>query len=278
MPTVLITGAARGIGRATAAALAAKGWDVLGGVRRPEDGVALAAGDSRIRPVVLDITSAEHLAALPQALPERLDALVNNAGIAVTGPLEGLPLDVLRHQLEVNLVGQVGVTQAALPALRAARGRIVFVSSLSGRVAQPLFGACNASKFALEGMADALRLEVHPWGIRVALVEPAQTDTDMWRNATEQFDRDLAEVSEESRRLYAPHIAAARKLIPRSQKMASPVAGVVGAIEKALTSSRPRARYVVGTAPRVQAVLADMTPTRMLDAGLRKVSGIPDEL
>src|SRR4051794_1962469 len=118
MPTVLITGAARGIGRAAATALAAKGWDVLAGVRRPDDAEALTAESPRVRPVVLDLTNAEHLAALPQALPERLDALVNNAGIAVTGPLEGLPLDVLRHQLEVNLVGQVGVTQAALPALR----------------------------------------------------------------------------------------------------------------------------------------------------------------
>src|SRR4051794_32989670 len=98
MPTVLITGAARGIGRATATSLAAKGWDVLAGVRRPEDGEALTAESPRIRPVVLDITDAEHLAALPGALPDRLDALVNNAGIAVTGPLEGLALDTVRHQ------------------------------------------------------------------------------------------------------------------------------------------------------------------------------------
>src|SRR4051794_25518623 len=114
MPTVLITGAARGIGRATATSLAAQGWDVLAGVRRPEDGKALAAESARIRSVVLDVTDAEQLAALRDALPERLDGLVNNAGIAVTGPVEGLPLDVLRHQLEVNLVGQVAVTQAAL--------------------------------------------------------------------------------------------------------------------------------------------------------------------
>ena len=278
MSTVLITGAARGIGRATATTLAGKGWDVIAGVRRAEDGEALTAENPRIRHVKLDVTDADDLAALPGALPDRLDAVINNAGIAVTGPIEGLPLDALRHQLEVNVVGQAAVTQAALPALRAAKGRIVFVSSVSGRVAQPLFGAYNASKFALEGMADAMRNELHPWGIRVVLIEPAQTDTDMWRNATEQFDRDVAALSDEARRLYAPHLEATRKLIPRAQKMASPTGGVVASIERALTSANPRARYVVGALPRVQAALADVTPTRVLDAGLRKVGGIPGEL
>ena len=137
MPTVLITGAARGIGRATAIALAAKGWDVIAGVRRAEDGESLAAESPRIRHLLLDVTDAEHIAALPAALPDRLDALVNNAGIAVTGPIEGLPIEALRQQLEVNVVGQAAVTKAALPALRAAKGRIVFVSSVSGRIAQP---------------------------------------------------------------------------------------------------------------------------------------------
>jgi hypothetical protein len=112
----------------------------------------------------------------------------------------------------------------------------------------------------------------------VSLVEPAQTDTDMWRGATEQFDRDVEALTDEGRRLYERHLAATRKMIPRAQKMASPVEGVVGAIEKALTSSRPRARYVVGALPRVQAVLAGLTPTPMLDASLRKVQGIPSRL
>jgi NAD(P)-dependent dehydrogenase (short-subunit alcohol dehydrogenase family) len=278
MPTVLVTGAARGIGRAAATTLAGRGWDVIAGVRRAEDGEALAAESPRIRHVLLDVTDAEQLAALPGALPERLEGLVNNAGIAVTGPIEGLPLHLLRHQLEVNVVGQAAVTQAALPALRKAKGRIVFVSSLSGRIAQPLFGAYNASKFALEGMADAMRCELHPWGIRVSLVEPAQTDTDMWRNASDQFDRDVEALTPEGRELYAQHLAGARKMIPRAQKMASPVEGVVGAIEKALTSERPRARYVVGALPRVQSVIAGITPTRMLDASLRKVQGVPRQL
>jgi NAD(P)-dependent dehydrogenase (short-subunit alcohol dehydrogenase family) len=152
---------------------------------------------------------------------------------------------------------------------------VVFVSSLSGRVATPMTGAYNASKFALEGIADALRLEVAPWGIGVVLLEPAQTDTDMWKTAEQVFDDTLATFSEEHRRLYAKHITGFRRSIPRSQKMASPVDGVTATIERALTTARPRARYVVGTGPRIQALLATITPTRLLDRALRAAGGVP---
>lgn len=114
-------------------------------------------------------------------LPDRLDAVVNNAGIVVDGPVEAVALEDLRRQLEVNVVGQAAVTQAVLPRIRASRGRIVFVSSLSGRIATPFMGAHSASKFAIEGLADALRIELRPWGIKVILVEPSSTDTDLWR-------------------------------------------------------------------------------------------------
>src|SRR6476620_1492964 len=163
MPTVLVTGAGRGIGRATALRLAHAGWDVHAGVRRPEDGDALireAPGRGQIFPVQLDVTDPQQVAALATTLPERLDALVNNAGIVVGGPMEGVALDALRDQLEVNVVAQVAVAQAVLPALRRAQGRIVFVSSVSGRVATPMMGAYNASKYAIEAIADAMRLEL----------------------------------------------------------------------------------------------------------------------
>ena len=242
MPSVLVTGAARGIGRATALRLAGAGWDVLAGVRNPADGDALRADSDRITPVTLDVTNAEQLAALPGALPDRLDAVVNNAGIVVSGPVEAIPLDEMRRQLEVNVVGQVGVTQAALPKLRASRGRVVFVSSLSGRIATPMTGAYNASKFALEGLADSLRMELRPWGIKVVLVEPAQTDTDMWRGADGAMEEAVAALSPEHRELYAKHIEGAKTtMIPRSQKMTSPVEGVAETIERALTASRRRA-------------------------------------
>lgn len=136
MPSVLVTGAARGIGRAIALRLAAGGWDVVAGVRRELDREALtAAGGDRISPVLLDVTEADQVAALSSVLPARLDAVVNNAGIVVGGPVEAVAVDELRRQLDVNVVGQVAVAQAVLPRLRASRGRVVFVSSLSGRVA-----------------------------------------------------------------------------------------------------------------------------------------------
>lgn len=273
LPTVLITGAGRGIGRATALRLVDKGWTVYAGVRREQDAPALR--EAGAEPVVLDVTDAGQVAALEQALPSRLDAVVNNAGVVVSGPVEGLPLEEWRRQLEVNFVGQVAVTQAVLGRLRASRGRVVFVSSLSGRVATPMTGAYNASKFALEAMADALRLEVRPWGIRVVLIEPAQTDTDLWRDAHAALDADIERLAPAQRALYAGHIEGARRMIPRSQKLATPVDGVAAAIERALTARRPRARYVVGLSPQIQDVLARVTPTPVLDAALRAASGVP---
>lgn len=276
MPSVLVTGASRGIGQAAARRLASEGWDVFAGVRKLGDADRLVAdGAGRVRAVTLDITSAEDIAALDDVLPERLDAVINNAGIAVGGPLEGLPLDDLRRQLEVNVIGQVAVTQAVLPRIRAARGRIIFVSSVSGLVAQPMLGAYVASKYALEGLADALRLELHSWRIPVIVIEPSQTDTDMWRMANDEVDRAVEVLSPEHRTLYAEHIAGMRKLIPFAQKMAVPVDNVADVIVRALITRRPRARYVVGTAPRAQVAIVRLLPTRVVDIALRKASGIP---
>ncbi len=277
MPTVLITGASRGIGRATALRLATAGWDVLAGVRREADGAALAAADSRITPVVLDITGAEDIARVASEVT-RLDALVNNAGYALLGPVEGVPLDAFRDQLEVNFFGHIAVTQALLPLLRESRGRVVFTSSLSGRIATPLTGAYNASKFALEAAADALRMELKPWGVRVSLVEPAQVATDIWGNAFEDFDAAIAAMPATAQELYADHAAGFRKSIPLSQKLAAPADAVAKSIEKALTSRRPRARYVVGAFPKAQAALTGASPTPAVDAILRRMTGVPGKL
>ncbi|WP_183093215.1 SDR family oxidoreductase [Nocardioides stalactiti] len=274
MPSVLITGASRGIGRTTALRLAASGWDVYAGVRRTEDGDELRKESSRITPVVVDVTDAEQVAALAAQVPT-LDALVNNAGVAVMGPLEGLPIEDVRRQLEINVIGQVAVTQALLPRLRASRGRIVFTSSLSGRVVTPLTGAYNASKFALEAVADALRMELRPWGIKVSLVEPAQVATDIWHNAADDLDQAEASMTPAARDLYRDHFAGFRKTIPLSQKLAAPVDDVARSIEKALTARRPRARYVVGIGPRAQLVMTGASPTAVQDAVLRKALGVP---
>jgi NAD(P)-dependent dehydrogenase (short-subunit alcohol dehydrogenase family) len=276
MPKVLVTGAGRGIGRVATLRLARAGWDVFAGVRNEQHGKALAAeAPERITPVQLDVTSVGDIAALDAALPQDLGGVVNNAGIALGGPVEGLPLDEWRRQFEVNLFGQVAVTQAVLARLRGTHGRIVFVSSVSGRVSTPMTGAYNASKYALEGMADALRMELRPWRIKVALVEPAQTDTSMWQDAEATLDESVAALSAAHRELYRKHIDGARKALPRVRKLASDPEGVAAAIERALTARRPRARYVVGANAKVQALLASLTPTPMFDLTVSKGTGIP---
>jgi NAD(P)-dependent dehydrogenase (short-subunit alcohol dehydrogenase family) len=247
-----------------------------GGVRDEEAGESLIQGSAgKITPVVLDITDDGQVAALDQVLPATLDAVVNNAGVVVGGPVEGVTIPEFRRQLEVNLIGQVAVTQTVLPRIRLSRGRIVFVSSISGWISSPLVGAYSASKFGLEGMADALRIELRPWHIPVVLVEPAQTSTDMWHNAMDQMDATVAMMTPDHRRLYAKHIAGQRKGIPKSQKMATPAEGAAAVIEHALTVKRPRARYVVGTGPRVIGAVARVVPTRVMDLVLATMGGVP---
>jgi NAD(P)-dependent dehydrogenase (short-subunit alcohol dehydrogenase family) len=200
---------------------------------------------------------------------------VNNAGYAAGGPVEGLPLAEWRRQFEVNLFGQVAVTQAVLPRLRRARGRVVFVSSVSGRVATPLMGPYSASKFALEAMADALRMEVRPWGIQVSLVEPGQTDTALWQEADQTLDEFVAMLSPANRELYERHTAGMRRLIPRMQRMAGDPDAVAAAIERAVTARRARPRYVVPTSGKLQLWLSLGSPTRVRDASLRAALGVP---
>jgi NAD(P)-dependent dehydrogenase (short-subunit alcohol dehydrogenase family) len=276
MPSVLVTGASRGIGKSIVQYLAARGWDVIAGVRSDADGVAVTGlNPQRISSVILDVTDAEHVRALDQSLPTRLDAVVNNAGVVVSGPMEAVTPDEWRKQLEINVIGQLAVTQAVLPRLRASRGRVVFISSVNGRLSMPLAGAYCASKFALEAAADALRMELRPWGIGVAIVEPAQTDTDMWRTADDMAEQAAAALTPEHRALYAKHIAGFRKKIPISQKLAVPADKVSAVVEQALTARKPRPRYIVGAGNKLQVGLVTHLPTAARDVVLRRVTGQP---
>ena len=266
MPSVLVTGAARGIGKAIVDHLASSGWDVIAGVRSEEDARAIThSNPQRVSAVILDVTDADDIANLSQSLPQRLDAVVNNAGVVIAGPIETVTPEEWRKQLDINVVGALAVTQAVLPRLRESRGRVVFISSVNGRISMPMMGPYCASKFALEAAVDALRLEVKGWGIPVVLVEPAQTDTDMWRTADDMVLQTEAAMSPEHRALYAKHIAGMKKFIPVSRKMAIPTDKVVAVVDEALTARRPRARYVVGLGPKLQAALLTNMPTVLRD-------------
>jgi NAD(P)-dependent dehydrogenase (short-subunit alcohol dehydrogenase family) len=222
---------------------------------------------SGLRTVRLDVTDAGSISDARAALGDGpLAGLVNNAGIAVAAPLEFLPIDQLRHQLEVNLVGQVAVTQAFLPALRAGRGRIVNVSSIGGRVATPLLGAYNASKFGLEGVSDSLRREVYPHGVDVIVVEPGGVKTPIWKKGDELASELVDGMPAEAGRLYGSMVSALRR---ETTKIATETGieprGVAEVIGRALTAKRPRARYLVGRDAKVQGPVAALLPDRLMD-------------
>jgi NAD(P)-dependent dehydrogenase (short-subunit alcohol dehydrogenase family) len=276
MPSVLVTGAARGIGRSITEHLARRGWDVIAGVRRDADASAVSAIDpNRITPLILDVTDDAHLARLDAELPARLDGVVNNAGVAVGGPIETVTSESWRDQLEVNVIGALAVTRAVLPRLRDSRGRIVFISSVNGQLVMPMLGAYCASKFALEAAAEALRMELRPWRVPVSVVEPAQTDTDMWRTADTMVEDIEAALSPDERALYARHIAGMKKFIPTARRMAVAPERVAVVVERALTARRPRPRYVVGAGPRAQAALMTNLPATLRDRVIRKIGGQP---
>jgi NAD(P)-dependent dehydrogenase (short-subunit alcohol dehydrogenase family) len=262
---VLVTGASSGIGEATALHLKELGFDAVAAVRKDEDAERL--GGRGLRTVRLDVADTESIAAAREEIGDGpLAGLVNNAGIAVAAPLEFLPLDQLRHQLEINLVGQVAVTQAFLPALRAGHGRIVNVSSIGGRVALPLMGAYNASKFALEAVSDSLRRELRSHGVDVIVIEPGGVKTPIWRKGNELASELTADMPPEGERLYGRLIGALRK---RTVKIATEtgieprvVAEVIG---HALTAKRPRARYLVGRDAKVRGPVAKVLPARAMD-------------
>jgi NAD(P)-dependent dehydrogenase (short-subunit alcohol dehydrogenase family) len=263
--TVLVTGASRGIGRATALRLAKAGWTVYAGVRDELAGKKLMAESANIQAIELDVTNADQIAGLDLLLPDRLDALVNNAGIAVAGPVEAVSVDGLRHQFEVNVFGLMAVTQAVLPRLRKATGRIVIVSSMNGRIAIPLSGFYNASKFAVEGLGDNLRRELHQWDIKVVLIEPGCIDTDPWRNMMTILDEIGTSLSPEHRELYATQRAIQRKMCAKLQQQTAPAEKVAQAIESELTRRRPHSRRLVGRDAHLFIAMKTVLPTRVFD-------------
>ena len=265
--SVVVTGASSGIGRASALRLAQAGWRVYGGVRTDTDGEALRA--QGIVPLELDVTDSGQIAVAAEAIGPDLHGLVDNAGIAIAAPLELVPLDELRRQLEVNVVGQVAVLQAFLPSLRRVHGRVVLMGSIGGRSALPFLGPYAASKHALEAFADVLRVELRPWGITVSIVEPASVKTAIWKKGAAQADVMSKEISEDAEKLYAARIERFRAVALRRGPGIDPDI-VAKAVEQALTAPRPKARYLVGRDAHLRAWI-ERLPTRLRDRVLAKV-------
>ena len=264
--TVVVTGASSGIGLASALRLAQAGWRVFGGVRSDEAAAALREGG--VEPLTLDVTDAEQIAAAAKTVGSELHGLVDNAGIAVAAPLELVPLDELRRQLEVNVVGQVAVLQALLPALRRARGRVVLMGSVGGRSALPFLGPYAASKHALEAFADVLRVELAPWDISVSIVEPASVNTAIWTKGAAQADAMRQGISREADELYAARIERFTAVaLSRGPGIDADV--VAKAVEHALTAGRPKARYLVGRDAHLRAWI-ERLPARLRDRVLAR--------
>jgi NAD(P)-dependent dehydrogenase (short-subunit alcohol dehydrogenase family) len=272
---VVVTGASSGIGEACARRLAGLGFTVFAGVRKQEDGERLARGIAGVTPVAIDVTDHDSIAAAARAVSDatggRLAGLVNNAGIAVPAPLEHQPIDDFRHQLEVNLIGQVAVTQAFLPQLRAGRGRIVNVSSIGGKVAVPLLGAYAASKFAMEGLSDTLRRELRPWRIEVSVIEPGTIATPIWDKGIASGDELQASMSAEAQRDYGPLIATVRTASEQGARTGLPPDVVAKDVAHALTARKPRTRYLVGREAKSRATAARLLGDRFIDRAIARV-------
>lgn len=264
----MITGASTGIGYASALHLSSLGFQVFAGVRRDEDAERLRHANGSIEPLKIDVTDQASIDAAAQRVREatggRIAGLVNNAGIAVPGPLEYLPMDEFRRQIEVNLTGQVAVTQGFLPMLRPTRGRIVNIGSIGGRVGLPLLGPYAASKHAMEGLTDSLRRELRPAGIEVSIIRPGPIATEIWERGNNTAD-ELLDRMPAAEQQYGPAIAAARAGAQERMKEAIPPQEVAEVVAHALTSDKPRTRYLVGRRAKLLAVFATVLPDRVFD-------------
>jgi NAD(P)-dependent dehydrogenase (short-subunit alcohol dehydrogenase family) len=273
--TVIVTGASSGIGEACALRLARGDFDVVAGVRNDEDAERAGALHERVRPVKIDVADEASVAAAAQEVGGGpIAGLVNNAGISVTGPLEFVPLDEWRHQLEVNVIGQVAVTQAFLPGIRAAKGRIVNIGSVGGKVAAPLLSPYAGSKFAMEGITDSLRRELRPLGVHVAIVEPGAVATEIWRKGTAAAEELLENAPPEAESIYGKLIAAIRAQAGKTTAEAIPPDEVAKVVEHALTADKPRTRYPVGRDAKMRIRAAGLLPDRVFDRLVARQLGV----
>ena len=277
---VVITGASTGIGRACALAMDKAGYRVFAGVRKDADGASLREEASeRLVPLAMDVIDeraiergvarvASELAGAP------LVGLVNNAGISMTAPLESQPLADVRKQFEVNVIGAIAVTQAFLPLLRAGKGRLVFVGAAAGRVALPFFGAYSASKFAIEAVADALRIELSPWGIHVAMIEPGSIDTPIFAKMEFRAEELAKSLRPGALELYESALRVMFEVSGKTHARAIGPDAVAKAVLHSLGAKSPKTRYPVGADAKLLSWVARKLPDTMRDALIANTIGL----
>jgi NAD(P)-dependent dehydrogenase (short-subunit alcohol dehydrogenase family) len=269
---VVVTGASSGIGRATAMKLARSGFRVFAGVRKEEDAEALeeAAPADLLEPLFIDVTD-EHLVASAASMVEEavggegIAGLVNNAGIGEAWPLEYVPLEEFRRQFEVNVFGHLAVTQAFLPLIRAATGRIVNVGSVGGRITMPFGGTLSAPRRALVAVNDALRMELHAWGIHVVLIEGGSISTRAVDKLEAAAEATIEKLPAAGRARYADAYSTAVARAVARTRAGSPPEVVAEAVLRALTEPTPKTRYPVGVDARELLALSEVLPDRFLD-------------
>ncbi|MFZ9965946.1 MAG: SDR family oxidoreductase [Steroidobacteraceae bacterium] len=281
-PAVLITGVSTGIGRACAEALLAAGWQVFGSVRRQADAEAASAAlGEGFTPLVFDVTDAAAIAAAAGAVGEALggrtlQGLVNNAGIAVAGPAAHIPLDEVRHQFEVNVIGQMAVLQAFLPMMgmdprwQGAPGRVINMSSVSGRIASPFMSPYAMSKHALEALSESLRRELMPYGIDVVIVGPGSIQTPIWAKADDINAEQYAHTG------YLEHLKGMRSRMQAFGNAGLPAEDVGVLVRRILESRRPRTRYPILRNRFLMWTLPGLLPRRVVDRILARRFGLDD--
>ncbi len=271
---ILISGASTGIGRASSVHMARKGHTVYAGVRSQKSFDSITKLNvNGLQPVFLDVCDEKSIVACVGVIKKKsgmLHALVNNAGIAVGGPVEGVKLEDWRRQFDTNVFGQIRLMQECLPSLRESRGRIVNISSIAGKIANPFMGPYSASKFALEAISDSLRRELRPHGVKVILVEPGAIATPIWEKARDENMLKPNAFPEPIMEAYGPMMEKFKKRIEQVIGQAAPVALVTAAIDEALTAKNPRSRYPVGRGIGVAINLAGALPDSWMDKILRR--------
>lgn len=277
---VLVTGASSGIGRAIATTLAEQGYRVFAGVRRQSDGKELERLHPGLQSIILDVTDGLSLTDGAQTLETELDGrglggLINNAGIAQIGPLEYLPQEQWRRQLDVNVIGPAAVTRAMLPLIRRGRGRILFVGSIGGRLAPPLLGPYCASKYALEGLTEALRHELRPWGIPVVLLVPGSVRSGIWEKTREQVEALGRHLPAEGLERYRGFLDQMSESVDKAERTGLALDVVAGAVARAMGAAKPRPRYLIGAEAYAVELLTRLLPSVVKNTVVSRVAGFP---